>query len=304
MKQPIHKVEHHHAQHLGRGIIYAIISALSFAVMSVFVKMIGTQLPTAMPIFFRFAISFILLLPWVLTSSAFRFELAQPIRYVIRILSALLALFLMFYALKFMPLMNALLLNNTAPLFVPIIAYFLTGAKTPHKAWLGIVIGFIGIVLILHPDQHIFSNPASLIALISGILAALAIVQLRLISKTSSVIQMLFYYFLVSTLVSGIVAAIQWQAPTPQVWWLLLGVGIFGALYQVFATWAYVAAPVRLVSPLMFFMVIFGGLLDWAIWGHVPGKITLIGSAIIVIGSIITIYFGKSGIVKKINSPT
>ncbi len=300
MKQPIYKPEpHHHVQRLGRGVVYAIFSALSFAVMGVFVKMIGTQLPTAMPIFFRFGISFVLLLPWVFMSSAFRFKVTQPIRYVVRILSALLALFLVFYALKFVPLMNALLLNNTAPLFVPMIAYCLTGAKTPHKAWLGIVVGFIGIVLILHPNQDIFSNPASLIALASGILAALAIVQIRLISKTSSVIQMLFYSFLVSTVVSGVVAGIQWQTPTTQVWWLLLGIGIFGALYQVFAIWAYVAAPVRLISPLMFFMVIFGGLLDWSIWGHVPSPMTLIGSGIIVIGSIMTIYFGKIGLVKK-----
>ena len=289
---------HHHPQHIGRGIFYAIISALSFAIMSVFVKMIGVSLPTTMPIFFRFAISLILLLPWVIRNSSFHFKVSQPIRYVVRIFSALLALFLMFYALKFMPLMNALLLNNTAPLFVPIIAYFLTGAKTPHKAWLGIIIGFIGIALILHPNQQIFSSPASLIALASGILAALAIVQMRLVSKTSSMIQMLFYYFLVSTLISGVVAIGQWQTPTAHLWWLLLGVGIFGTLYQVFATWAYVTAPVRLVSPLMFFMVIFGGVLDWVIWGHIPSEVTLIGAGVIVIGSIITIYFGKKLVIK------
>jgi len=284
---------HHHPQNIGRGIVYAIISAFSFAVMSVFVKMIGSSLPTAMPIFFRFAISLILLLPWVIRSSSFRFKVSQPIGYGIRILSALLALFLMFYALKCMPLMNALLLNNTAPLFVPIIAYCLTGAKTPHPAWLGILIGFIGIALILHPSRQIFSSPASLIALASGILAALAIVQMRLISKTSSLIQMLFYYFLVSTVVSGIVAIEQWQAPTPHLWWLLAGVGIFGTLYQVMATRAYVTAPVRLISPLMFFMVVFGGMLDRIIWGHIPSEMTLIGAAVILMGSIITIYFGK-----------
>jgi drug/metabolite transporter (DMT)-like permease len=295
MKQPINiPLQYHHTQHLGHGILYAIISALSFAIMSVFVKMIGTHLPTAIPIFFRFAVSLILLLPWVIHSSKFRFKVTQPLRYLIRILSALLALFLMFYALKFIPLMNALLLNNTAPLFVPVIVYFLTGAKTSYKTWLGILIGFAGIVLILHPNRQIFSSPASLIALASGIFAAVAIVQMRLVSKTNSVIQMLFYYFLVSTLISGIVAIGQWQTPLPQVWWLLLDVGVFGALYQIFATLAYVTAPVRLVSPLMFFMVIFGGLSDWVIWGHVPSAMTLIGTGIIVAGSIITIYFGKS----------
>src|SRR5262245_60955975 len=107
MKQPTPSVNpHQHVQHIGRGISYAVISAFSFAIMSVFVKTIGTDLPTSMLIFFRFAVSLILLLPWVVSSQTFRFKVTQPVSYVIRILSALLALFLMFYALKFMPLMN------------------------------------------------------------------------------------------------------------------------------------------------------------------------------------------------------
>ncbi len=288
---------HHHRQHIGWGALFAIISAFSFAVMSVFVKKIGTELPTSMPIFFRFAMSFILLLPWVMRDTSFRFKVQNPWRYGTRILSALLALFLMFYALKFIPLVNALLLNNTAPLFVPIIAYLLTGAKTPYKAGMGILIGFVGIALILRPSQQIFST-ASCIALVSGILAALAIVEMRIVSKTSSVTQMLFYYFLVSTMVSGIVAACQWQTPTAQIWWWLLGIGVFGTIYQVFATLAYVTAPVRLMSPLMFFIVIFGGLFDWVLWNHIPDTLTLIGAVVIIVGSLIAIYFGKN-LVKK-----
>ena len=182
-------------------------------------------------------------------------------------------------------------------MFVPIIAYLLTGAKTPHKAGLGILIGFIGIALILRPNHQIFSI-ASCIALVSGILAALAIVEMRIVSKTSSVMQMLFYYFLVSAIVSGVVAACQWQTPTAQIWLLLIGIGIFGTIYQVFATLAYVTAPVRLMSPLMFFMVIFGGLFDWLLWDHVPDMLTIIGAVVIIVGSMITIYFGKN-LVKK-----
>lgn len=284
----------HHRQHLGKGVLYAIISAFSFAMMSVFVKKIGTDLPTSILIFFRFATSFVLLLPWIICNPAFQFKIHQPWRYVTRILSALLALFLMFYALKFIPLVNALLLNNTAPLFVPIIAYLLTGAKTSPKAWLGILIGFVGIALILHPNHQMFSAK-SFIALASGMLAALAIVEMRIVSKTSSIIQMLFYYFLTSTIISGIMAAWQWQTPTASIWLLLVGVGIFGTLYQVFATFAYVTAPVRLMSPLMFFVVLFGGLLDWLLWGKIPNVITLIGAVVIIGGSIMVIYFGKNG---------
>lgn len=249
-----------------------------------------------MLIFFRFSMSLILLLPWVIKNPNFTFRVHKPVQYLIRILSALLALFFVFYAIKFIPLVDALLLNNTSPLFVPLIAWLLTGAKTPAKALFGIVLGFFGIAIILHPGLKIMSL-ASLIALASGLFAALAIVQMRLISKTSQTIQMLFYYFLISTIISGIITALQWKSPLDfEIWVLLLGIGIFGTLYQVFATMAYVTAPVRLISPLVFLTVIFGGLFDWLLWGNTPSLLTCIGALLVIIGAIITIYFGQKSI--------
>lgn len=280
-------------QSIKLGILYAIISSLSFSLMSVLVKEIGNSLPTSILIFFRFGISLILLLPWLIKNPCFTFKIDKPLQYVVRIFSALLALFFVFYAIKFIPLVDALLLNNTAPIFVPLIAWLMVGANTPKKAYVGIGLGFIGIAIILHPGSEIISF-ASLIALASGLLAALAIVQMRVISKTSSVIQMLFYYFLISTIASGIVAVLQWQWPISfETLLLLSGIGIFGTFYQVFATLAYVTAPVRLMSPLIFLTVIFGGIFDWIIWGNIPSFLTFIGTVFIIIGSIITIYFGQ-----------
>ena len=286
-------------QSIKRGVLYGIISSFSFAIMSVFVKLIGQDLPTSIIIFFRFAASLTLIAPWVLSDSNFVFKIHQPIRYIIRILAALLALFGVFYAIKFIPLVDALLLNNTAPLFVPIIAFIITGAKTPKKAIFGIFLGFIGIGIIMNPGKEIFSS-ASLIALASGVLAATAIVQMRLISKTSTTKQMLFYYFLVSTLAAGIAAFLQWKNPgSLKVWLLLGGIGMFGTLYQVFATLSYVTAPVRLMSPLIFLIVVFGGMFDWLLWSHLPTLLTLFGTVCVISGAIITVYFGQKEILVK-----
>ena len=51
-----------------------------------------------------------------------------------------------------------LLLENTAPLFVPILAWFITGANTPNKVKLGIFMGFIGIAVVLNPTTDIFKD--------------------------------------------------------------------------------------------------------------------------------------------------
>lgn len=285
------------SQNIKLGVLYGIISAFSFATMSVLAKLTEKDLPVSMLIFFRFGTSLILIVPWILADRHFSFKINQPLRYGIRILAALLALFCIFYAIKLIPLVDALLLNNTTPLFVPIIAFLITGAKTPRKAISGIVLGFIGVDIILNPGKEIFSSTGSLIAFASGILSALAIVELRLISKTSSIKQMLFYYFLVSTIIAGILTLLEWKTPENlKSWLLLLGIGLFGTLYQLFATLSYVTAPVRLMSSLVFLVLIFGGLFDWLLWGNLPSSLTVIGAIFVVTGSIITVYFGQKEI--------
>ncbi len=279
-------------QNIRKGLIYGVFSALSFAILGIFVKQIGNQVPTSQLIFFRFFISLIFLIPWLITDKEFSFKIQKPLGYIPRIISALLALYLLFYAIKYIPLIDALLLNNTAPLFVPLIVW-LRGIKTPKKSLIGLIFGLIGVGIILKPGSEIFTIEA-LIALASGFFSALAIVQVRLISKSSSIKQMLFYYFFISTLISAVVAALQWQTPiSSKTWFLLLGVGIFGSLYQVFATLSYVTAPVRLMSSLIFLAVIFAGLFDWMIWGQVPDIQTISGAVMIIIGAIITIFFGR-----------
>lgn len=275
------------------GALYGFIAAFSFALMSVFVKKVGTALPTSMLMFSRFLMSMILLMPWVVFAKNFSLKVPHPLRYVLRILAALLSVFFTFYALKFIPLVDVLLLNNTSPLFVPLIVWFMLGVKTSRKAVGGIALGFVGIAIILEPGQEIFTLVA-LLALLAGFLAGLAIVQMRLISKSSSILQMLFYYFSVSAFVSGIFACIQWQTPTHLNEWLwLIGIGIFGTLYQVFVTLSYSSAPVRLMAPLTFFSVVFGGIFDWLIWNHEPTLMTIVGALCVMGGAMITVYFGQ-----------
>ncbi|MBA2709809.1 MAG: DMT family transporter [Tatlockia sp.] len=279
-------------QNIKKGIFYGIISAFSFAVLGTFVKEIGNQIPTSQLIFFRFFMSLIILIPWLITDKEFSFKIQKPLGYIFRIVSALMALFLLFYTIKYIPLIDALLLNNTAPLFVPLIVW-LRGIKTPKKSLIGLIFGLIGVGIILKPGNEIF-RIESLIALASGFFSALAIVQLRLISKSSSIKQMLFYYFFISTLISAAVATLQWQSQlSTKTWLLLLGVGVFGTLYQVFSTLSYVTAPVRLMSSLIFLAVIFAGFFDWIIWGHVPDIQTVFGAILIIIGAIITIFYGR-----------
>ncbi len=53
---------------------------------------------------------------------------------------------------------------------------------TPHKVWLGIVLGFIGVGLVLKPAPGFF-QVASIFGLASGILAVIAVMIIRGLTK-------------------------------------------------------------------------------------------------------------------------
>ena len=282
-------------QNIRLGIIYGLTSAFIFALMSQLVKILGPDVPISMLLFFRFLISLIALIPFLIRDKSFKFKLIPPYpkMYLIRILCPMIALGIIFYSINRFEIVNVLLLQNSAPLFVPILAWLITGVNTPHRVKLGLVIGFLGVAIILNPTTDIFNDLYSMLPLFAGFLIALAILYVRLIGKVNTPNQMFFYYFYITTVISGIVALFEWKTPDSlEQWLLILAIGVSGLFYQVLATYSYLKAPVRLMSPLVFMQTVFGGFLDWIIWNNIPGISTFVGAILVITGGVMTVYFG------------
>jgi drug/metabolite transporter (DMT)-like permease len=287
-----------HKQHILLGIIFTILAALSFTLMSLIGKIIGDRTSTDTILFARFIISLILILPWVIKQPREIKNVSNPSKLIFRSLFTFFAFVCFFYSLKFIPLSDALLLNNTFPLFIPLVAWCMLGTKTPYKIWIGISIGFIGIAFVLNPNPKFF-NPACLFALASGILASISIVIIRTLTKTASIVQILFYNFLLCSILSGIALPLHWKSFDQNVFFLLCGVGLFGAAYQLFSTLSFAKAPVRITSPLMFLCIIFGVIADFLFWNQIPPTLAWIGMALVILGGILTIYFGHTELKKE-----
>jgi drug/metabolite transporter (DMT)-like permease len=288
-----------HKQHLPTSILFAVIAALSFSAMSLLGKIIGDRASTDTVLFSRFAISLIILIPWIIRHPYSALKVAHPKKLLWRSCFSLLSFACFFYALRFITLTDAIVLNNTFPLFVPLVALIHSQTKTSRKVWLGIIVGFIGILFVMQPDIHFF-QPYALIALASGIFGAIAIVMIRHLTKTVSTLQILFYYFVFNTLATGLVLPFNWQTLESEILLLLLGVGICGALYQLFSTLCFAKAPVRLISPILSIVIVAGGLFaDFIMWGDLPNFLGFIGILCIVVGGTLSIYFGQQELAKR-----
>jgi drug/metabolite transporter (DMT)-like permease len=275
-----------------RGIVYTLISALSIAIMGVFIKEIGVALPNATVLFFRFLFSLLVLVPLIFKSNDFSFKVKSPGSLFIRSLMGLLAMASYFYAIKYIPLVNVILLQNTRPIFVPILVFLLFRKRTSKSVILGIIVSFVGIAIIINPSAGVF-QPVSFWALAAGLFSAVAIIMLKVFMRENNykTLEALFYYFLFSTVVTGFMMIFYWVTPTLYQFLLLIGVGVFGTLYQFYMTTSLKYIPVKLAAPLMFFAVIFGGLAGWLFWGETSSWLSIIGIIITILGAVLVIYF-------------
>jgi drug/metabolite transporter (DMT)-like permease len=186
-----------------------------------------------------------------------------------------------FYAIARLRLADAVLLNQSMPLFIPIVERAWLGERVPPRLWGVLALGFFGLILILRPGSGLF-EPAALVGLASAVFASIAQVGIRRLTRTEPVTRIVFYFGLVASVVALPPAAYWWTSPTPRTWAILLLMGVLATVGQLTLTRAYVHAPAARVGPFLYAGPVFAGLLDWLIWGRLPDALFVAGAVVVV----------------------
>src|SRR5690606_10218372 len=74
----------------------------------------------------------------------------------------------------------------------------------------------------------------------------------------------------------------EWLPVQPRHWWVVAGIGVVGTLAQVLLTEAFRRGEASLIAPLEYTPLVWGVLLDVALWQILPDGVTWLGAAIIV----------------------
>ncbi len=268
------------------GALFIVAAELMFALMGASIRQVSGDLNNGIVVFARNLVGLLLLATLTSRTGVRGLQTAVPHLHLLRGLAGLGAMYCFFYAIAHMPLADAMLLKLSAPLFMPLVALLWLQERFTWHVVAALAIGFAGVGVILVPDFGEVA-PVVAVALLGGLLAAVAKVTVRRLSRSEPAERTVFYFAAIGTSVSLLPLLWLWRMPTPrQLLWLLV-LGCFATAGQLLLTRGMACAPAARLGPFAFFSVIFGAVLGWLFWDELLSWSTLLGSLLVLASALL-----------------
>lgn len=270
-----------HALSVGvRASVLMTASAVLFAFMVVCIRLASREVHAFEATFFRNLFGLVFALPLLARGGARTLRTNRLRLYFLRCFVGVAAMLTGFWALVHMPLVQAVALSYTTPLFVTVGAALVLGEIVRARRWTAVAVGFAGVLVILRPGT-VPLTPAALAALVSAALAASAAISIKFLSRTEPAEAIVIYMVLIMTPLSLVAALPVWTRPSiTALGWLAL-TGLFGTTAHWCLTHAYKLGDASALTPLNFLQLPVVAVLAWAVFGEHIDLWTLVGAAII-----------------------
>lgn len=275
-----------------QGALLILLGETLLAVMAAIIKHLSADLPSEVIVFFRNIFGLFMLVPILMHSGLATLKTNKLHLHILRASVGLAAMYGFFYVLAHMPLAEAQVVKLTSPFFMPLIAAIWLGEFIKPRTGWTIAIGFIGVLFILRPGTDSFS-PIALVGIAAAFMASLAKVTIRHMGNTESSVRIVFYFGLITSILSSIPLLWSWKTPSTHHWpWILL-LGFIATLGQLCLTRAYRIANPGKIGPYVYSSVLYGAALGWFFWGEILVMTTIVGSLLIIGAGILNLK-GKS----------
>ena len=277
-----------------KGILYILMAAFGFSLMSLFVKLAG-DLPAMQKAFFRNFVAMIFVMIMMLREKVGFIPPKEHIPDLLgRSFFGTLGLVCNFYALGTLNLSDANMLNKLSPFFAIIFSVFLLREKPKFVQLIGVTVAFVGSLFIIKPG---FDNPQVLPAvagLVGGMGAGIAYTFVRRLGKKQeNSRRIVFFFSAFSCLLCLPFLIIQYKHMSLlQLVYLILA-GTFACVGQIGITKAYICAPAREISVYDYTQVIFAATLGFFVFGDIPDFLSIIGYILICGAGVAMFFYNK-----------
>lgn len=286
--------------------LWMLFATFTFAAMGVCVKLASDLYSTSEIVMYRGIIGTLLLYALV-RLNGWTVKTTLPWQHAWRGIVGVAALWMWFYSVGVLPLAMSMTLNYTAPIWIAAFLFILAlkqkHARFEWKLAAAILASFLGILLLLRPTINDGQLGAGIIALASGLLSALAYLQVRRLGHMGEPEYRVVFYFSVTGILGGLLGILLaplvgpdaqsnlLHAHTPRGAVLLLAIGILAAVAQMAMTRAYRLGNALLTANLQYTGIVFSSLWGIAIWGEALDMPGWFGIALIMASGVAATFY-------------
>jgi drug/metabolite transporter (DMT)-like permease len=273
---------------MNKAVKYMLISSFAFSLMQVCVKYLE-GFPVSELVLFRSIVSLVisLFVVWKVGISPFG---NSKVYLVLRGIFGVIALSMFFYTLQNMPIATAITIQYLSPIFTSLFAIWILKEPMKKKQWLFFAISFSGILVMKGLNNDI-KTEFVVIGIVASIFAGLAYNMIRKVKDTDHPVVVVLYFPLIAIPIMTIFSLQYWKTPVGVEWLILLAMGVFTQIAQVYMTKAWQTESANKVASLKYVGIVFALFFDLTLFNIIPPLTTIAGIALVMLGVVLNMKF-------------
>jgi len=193
-----------------------------------------------------------------------------------------------FLALTLIPLAQVVSIEFTMPVWTALLAVSFLGERLNVWKILAIVLGLVGVIIIVQPGVAQVS-PGQLIMVAAAMGFGVAIVMVKSLTRTDSVVVIIFWMLVIQSLIGLVPALYYWQWPSAHIWPWIVVIAFCGTYSHYCFTQAMRYADATVVVPMDFLRVPLSAAVGWLVYSERLDAATMAGAALILTGNLLNL---------------
>lgn len=266
-----------------KGILWILGFCFANSCMVGFAKVLSPDYHVYQITFLRAVFALLFFVPWLLVH---RIPIPKKKEYKtlgIRTLFSYIGMVCFYFAISYTPLNTAVAITFLSPVFTALMAIFFLNEIAERRRILGILFGFIGMLVVLQPATDHFSI-YNLYAVAAAIAWSVNKTTLKVMTRTIKPPYIALYTLVLTLPLALPMAWLEWQTIALDDYKLFLALGGCVAVAQICLGNAMFNADLSLLSSYDFTRIIFTGLIAYFVFGEVIDTMTLLGVLFIIVG--------------------
>ncbi|SNS21640.1 DMT family transporter [Antarctobacter heliothermus] len=254
-------------------------------------KLLGPEMAVGQLVTLRFAFQALILVPLTLaTRRVWRMSRVEFGFVVLRTLLHIAGISLMFSALLYLPLADAVAIAFVMPFIMLLLGYWFLGEEVGVRRFTACAVGFAGTLLVVQPAFTDIGWPALLPLGVALVFSLFMLVTRRIAGTTdpigmqavSALIALALLVPVMALTPAGLLPELDWVAPNARGWTLIVMMGTAGTFAHLLMTWSLRYAPASTLAPMQYLEIPFATAVGFAIFGDLPGALATVGIAITI----------------------